>query len=77
MMEVVESLEFQNETQGPSTPDFRAKGARQSSAQDDTVWVKSECLEHGNSEFAAILRVLAESRWPKADSKFLGGHYEL
>jgi hypothetical protein len=64
----VESLEFQNETQGPfgklragsSTPDLRAKGARQSSAQDDTGVVRSECLEHGNSEFETMLRVLAE-----------------
>lgn len=70
-------MEFQNETQGPSTPDFRAKGARKPCAQDDKVLVRAECLEHRNREFAAILRVLAESRWPEANSKVLGGHYEL
>ena len=70
-------MEFQNETQGPSTPDRRAKGARLSSAQDGKEFVRAECLEHRNNEFAAILRVLAESRWPEADSKVLGGNYEL
>ena len=70
-------MEFQNETQGPSTSDRRAKGARLSSAQDDMRVVRAKCLEHRNSEFAVILRVLAESREPEADSLFLGGHYEL
>lgn len=70
-------MEFQNETLGPSTADCRAKGARQSSAQDDKRVVRAECLEHRNREFAAILRVLAESRWPEAESKVLGGNYEL
>jgi len=54
------SMEFQNETQGPSTPELRANTARNSSAQDDTVWTRSECLERGNSEFEAMLRILAE-----------------
>jgi hypothetical protein len=56
----VESLEFQNETQGPSTADFRAKGARQSSALDDRGWMRSGCLEHEDREFETMLRVLAE-----------------
>ena len=58
----VEIMEFQNETQGSSTEELRANISRNSSAQDDTGVVRSECLEHGNSEFAALLRVLAESR---------------
>ena len=54
------SIEFQNETQGPSTPELRANTARNSSAQDDRGWVRSGCLEHEDSEFETILRVLAE-----------------
>lgn len=57
---MVRVVEFQNETQGPSTPELRANTARNSSAQDDTVWARSECLERGNSEFEAMLRILAE-----------------
>jgi hypothetical protein len=46
--------EFENETQGPST------SAAADVAQDDRGVVDSECLEHSNAEFQAMLRVLAE-----------------
>jgi hypothetical protein len=59
---MLEVMEFQNETQDPSTPVSRAgENAREpSSAQDDTGWVSWDCLEHDDSEFKTILRVLAE-----------------
>jgi hypothetical protein len=56
----VENLEFQNETQGTSTPKLRANNARNSSAQDDRGWMRSGCLDHEDSEFETMLRVLAE-----------------
>ena len=51
----MEIIEAQNETQGPLT-----SSAAADSAQDDRVGLRPECLEHGNTEFAAMLRVLAE-----------------
>jgi hypothetical protein len=62
MSTVVEqpSMELQNETQGPSTPVCRAKGARHASAQDDKVMQVPCCLRHVDSEFEQMIRVLAE-----------------
>jgi hypothetical protein len=57
----VTSMKFQNETQGPSTPGCRAKGARHTSAQDDKVMGVPGCLGYVGSEFEQIIRVLAES----------------
>ena len=51
----MEIIETQNETQDPSTSSAVADSAR-----DDRGVVWSECLEHGNREFAAMLRILAE-----------------
>jgi hypothetical protein len=68
----VTSMKFQNETQGPSTPVCRAKGARHTSAQDDEimgvpgpsaqhkVMGVPGCLRYVGSEFEQIIRVLAE-----------------
>ena len=53
-------VEFQNETQGPSTPELCTESAHNSSAQDDTVFGGRCCFVHADVEFEAILRVLAE-----------------
>src|SRR5207302_10818076 len=56
----VTSMKFQNETQGPSTPLCRAKGARHTSAHDKVMGVPG-CLRYVDSRFEQTTRVMAES----------------
>jgi hypothetical protein len=73
----MEIIEFQNETQGPSTSESRANAARNSSAQDDRRFGDLNFVSR-NREFASILRLLAECRMPNAECCFIeGGTYEL
>jgi len=52
-------MELETETKHPSTAELGA-GSRNSSAHDARSTVDSECLEHRNAEFAAMLKVLVE-----------------